>query len=336
MRYRFLGRSGLRVSELSLGTGNFGTGWGHGAQKAEAKAMYDIYREVGGNFIDTASNYQAGQAEEYLSDFISSDREDVVLSTKYTAGTSASSGLQVTGNSRKAMVQSLEQSLRRLGTDRVDVFWAHVADGSTPVEEVLRAFDDLTRAGKILYAGLCNFPAWRVAAGATLAQQRGWTPPVAIQVEYSLVERSADRELVPMAEAFGLGVLGFTPLGGGLLTGKYRRGETGRAQSSISRFLHKEDDPAKAKVLDAVESIAGDLGTTADQVAIRWSMSKGVIPIVGPRSVDQLTSNLAAGELDIPARQLDWLDELSAPQLGYPYGLWPEDEQVEKRRYSQP
>ncbi|MGM1059053.1 aldo/keto reductase [Saccharothrix sp. Mg75] len=336
MRYRFLGRSGLRVSELSLGTGNFGMGWGHGAHAPEARAMYDAYREAGGNFIDTASNYQSGDAEEYLSDIISSDREDVVLATKYTMGTSASSGLQMTGNSRKAMVQSLEQSLRRLGTDRVDVFWAHVADTSTPIEEIVRAFDDLTRAGKVLYAGLSSFPAWRVATGVTLAQQRGWAPLVAIQVEYSLVERGADRELVPMADAFGLGVLGFSPLGGGLLTGKYRRGATGRAQSSISRFLHREDDPAKASVLDAVESVARDLDTTPEQVAIRWSMSKGVIPVIGPRSVDQLTSNLAAAELDVPKRQLERLDEVSAPRLGYPHGLWPEHERVEKSRFTQP
>ncbi|ANZ37924.1 oxidoreductase [Lentzea guizhouensis] len=336
MRYRFLGRSGLRVSELLLGTGNFGTGWGHGADAPESKAMYDTYREAGGNFIDTASNYQAGDAENYLADIISADREDIVLSTKYTMGSTAASGLQLTGNSRKAMVQSLEQSLRRLRTDRVDVFWAHVSDESTPIEEILRAFDDLTSAGKILYAGLCNFPAWRVATGVTVARQQGWAPPVAIQSEYSLVERSADRELLPMAAAFGLGVLGFTPLGGGLLTGKYRRGETGRAQSSISQFLHGEDDPGKAKVLDAVESVAGDLGTTPDQVAIRWSMWKGLIPIIGPRNVAQLTSNLAAAELEVPARQLEWLDEVSAPQLGHPHGLWSAFERAEKNQFAQP
>jgi aryl-alcohol dehydrogenase-like predicted oxidoreductase len=336
MRYRFLGRSGLRVSELSLGTGNFGMGWGHGAHAPEARAMYDTYREAGGNFIDTASNYQAGEAEEYLSDIISADREDIVLATKYTMGSSASSGLHMTGNSRKAMVQSLEQSLRRLGTDRVDVLWAHVADTSTPIEEMLRAFDDLTRAGKILYAGLSSFPAWRVATGVTMARQQGWAPLVAIQVEYSLVERSADRELLPMAEAFGLGVLGFSPLGGGLLTGKYRRGATGRAQSSISQFLHKEDDPATANILDAVESVARDLDTTPERVAVKWSMSKGVIPIIGPRSVDQLTSNLAAVDLDIPTRRLDRLDEVSAPQLGYPHGMWREHERVDKNRSPQP
>ncbi|WP_305786947.1 aldo/keto reductase [Symbioplanes lichenis] len=331
MRYRFLGRSGLRVSELSLGTGNFGLGWGHGADAAESKAMYDTYREAGGNFIDTASNYQAGDAEQYLADIIASDREDIVLSTKYTMGSDAASGLQFTGNGRKAMVQSLELSLRRLRTDRVDVFWAHVADESTPVEEILRTFDDLTAAGKILYAGLCNFPAWRVATAVTLAEQRGWAAPVAIQSEYSLVERSADRELLPMADAFGLGVLGFTPLGGGLLTGKYRRGETGRAQSSISQFLHREEDAGKAKILDAAESVARDLGTTPDRVAVKWSMAKGVIPIIGPRSVDQLMSTLAAGALNIPADQLERLDEASALRLGYPHGLWAPFERAERR-----
>jgi aryl-alcohol dehydrogenase-like predicted oxidoreductase len=336
MRYRFFGKSGLRVSELSLGTGNFGTGWGHGANAPEARAMYDTYREAGGNFIDTASNYQSGEAEEYLSDMISADREDIVLATKYTMGSSANSGLQFTGNSRKAMIQSLEQSLRRLGTDRVDVLWAHVADESTPIEEILRAFDDLTRAGKIMYAGLSSFPAWRVATGATLAQQQGWAPLVAIQTEYSLVERSADRELIPMAEAFGMGVLGFSPLGGGLLTGKYRQGATGRAQSSISRFLHTEDDPDKANILDAVEVVARDLDTTPERVAIKWSMWKGVIPIIGPRNIDQLTSNLAASELDISPRQLEWLDEVSAPQLGYPHELWSEHERVETSRFVQP
>ena len=336
MRYRFFGKSGLRVSELSLGTGNFGTGWGHGANAPEARAMYDSYREAGGNFIDTASNYQSGEAEEYLSDMISADREDIVLATKYTMGSSANSGLQFTGNSRKAMIQSLEQSLRRLGTDRVDVLWAHVADESTPSEEILRAFDDLTRAGKIMYAGLSSFPAWRVATGATIAQQQGWAPLVAIQTEYSLVERSADRELIPMAGAFGMGVLGFSPLGGGLLTGKYRQGATGRAQSSISRFLHTEDDPDKANILDAVEAVARDLDTTPERVAIKWSMWKGVIPIIGPRNIDQLTSNLAASELDVSPRQLEWLDEVSAPQLGYPHELWSEHERVETNRFVQP
>ncbi|MEU6128520.1 aldo/keto reductase [Saccharopolyspora sp. NPDC047091] len=321
MRYRFLGRSGLRVSALALGTGNFGGGWGHGATVAAARDMYDRYRAAGGNFIDTATNYQFGDAEEYLSDMIATDREDVVLATKYSMGTTIDSGLQMTGNGRKSMVQSLEASLRRLKTDRVDLLWAHASDGATPIEEIMRAFDDLVRSGKVLHVGLCSFPAWRAAAGATIAALRGWSPLVAIQVEYSLVERAAERDLLPMADAFGMGVLGYSPLGGGVLTGKYRRGESGRAQSSISRFLHRESDGNKAEVLDVVEAVAEESATTPEEVAIGWSMAKGVIPIIGPRTADQLRTNLAAAELRLNPEQVARLDAVSAFPLGYPQEL---------------
>ena len=321
MRYRYLGRSGLRVSSICFGTGNFGAGWGHGATTAESRAMYDQYRGAGGNFIDTSSNYQFGDAEEYLADMIASDRNEIILATKYTTGTTLDSGLQMTGNGRKAMVQSLEASLQRLNTDRVDILWAHAPDNATPIEEIMRAFDDLIRSGKVLYAGLSNFPAWRVATGATIAQLRGWSPLVAIQSEYSLVERAAERDLLPMAEGFGLGVLGYTPLGGGLLTGKYRRGESGRAQSSISQFLHREEDGDKAAILDAVEAIAEEAGVTAGEVAIAWSMSKGVIPIVGPRSTEQLAGNLAATDLQLSPEQIGTLDNVSAIRLGFPHHL---------------
>lgn len=321
MRYKYLGRSGLRVSNLSLGTGNFGTGWGHGASRAEAQSMYDQYRAAGGNFIDTSTNYQFGDAEIYLADMVVSDRDDVVLATKYTNGTTLDSSLQMTGNGRKSMVQSVEASLRRLKTDRIDMLWAHASDNSTPMEEMLRAFDDLVRSGKVLYIGLSNFPAWRIAAGAAIAHLRGWTPLVGIQVEYSLVERAAERDLLPMAEAFGMGVLGYSPLGGGLLTGKYRRGESGRAQSSISQFMHNEDDGNKAAILDMVQTIAQEAGVTSGEVAIRWSMAKGVIPIVGPRTIEQLSKNLAAADLALSPEQIERLDTASAIRLGYPHNL---------------
>jgi aryl-alcohol dehydrogenase-like predicted oxidoreductase len=321
VRYRHLGRSGLRVSTLSLGTGNFGNGWGHGASVSDSKTMYDQYRSAGGNFIDTSSNYQFGDAEVYLADMIASDRDEVVLATKYSTGTTMDSGLQMTGNGRKSMVQSLEASLRRLKTDRVDVLWAHAPDSATPIDEIMRAFDDLVRSGKVLYVGLSSFPAWRVAAGATIAAARGWAPLVAIQTEYSLVERAAERDLLPMAEGFGLGVLGYTPLGGGMLTGKYRRGEKGRAQSSINQFLHHEGDGNKAAILDTVETIAGETGSTPDGVAISWSMAKGVIPIIGPRTSEQLRTNLAAAQLHLSPEQIDRLDAASAIRLGYPHDL---------------
>jgi aryl-alcohol dehydrogenase-like predicted oxidoreductase len=320
MRYRFLGRSGLRVSTLSLGTGNFGGGWGHGATVAEARAMYDRYRAAGGNFIDTASNYQFGDAEVYLADMIAADRDDVVLATKYSLGTTIDSGLQMTGNGRKSMVQSLEASLRRLKTDRVDLLWAHAADNTTPIEEIMRAFDDLVRSGKVLHAGLSTFPAWRVATAATIAAMRGWAPLVAIQAEYSLLERGAEHDLLPMAEAFGLGVLGYSPLGGGLLTGKYRRGGSGRAQSSISQFLHNEDADNK-EILDVVEAVAREASVTPEEVAIGWTMSKGVIPIIGPRTTDQLRTNLAAADLCLSPQQIARLDAVSPPSPCYPHKL---------------
>jgi aryl-alcohol dehydrogenase-like predicted oxidoreductase len=319
MRYRYLGRSGLRVSNLSLGTGNFGIAWGHGATPAEAQAMYDQYRGAGGNFIDTSTNYQFGEAEVYLADMIASDRDDVVVATKYTNGTTLDSSLQMTGNGRKSMVQSVEASLRRLKTDRIDMLWAHASDNSTPMEEMLRAFDDLVRSGTVLYVGLSNFEAWRIAAGAVVANLRGWAPLAAIQVEYSLVERAAERDLLPMAEAFGMGVLGYSPLGGGMLTGKYRRGESGRAQSSISQFMHKEDDDNKGTILDAVQTIADETDVTPGEVAIRWSMAKGVIPIVGPRTTEQLGMNLAAADLELSPEQIKRLDAASAIRLGYPH-----------------
>jgi aryl-alcohol dehydrogenase-like predicted oxidoreductase len=212
MRYKIFGRqTGLRVSELALGAGNFGTRWGHGAERADAKQLFDAYVEAGGNFIDTADNYQFGESEEIVGDFIAADRDHFVLATKYTLGTNDAHGVSRTGNSRKNMVRSVEGSLKRLKTDRIDLYWAHFADGMTPMEEIVRAFDDLVRAGKIHYAGLSNFPAWRVARADLLAELRGWAPIAGIQVEYSLAERTADRELLPMAEALGLGVALWSP-----------------------------------------------------------------------------------------------------------------------------
>jgi aryl-alcohol dehydrogenase-like predicted oxidoreductase len=189
MRYRLFGRhTGLRVSELVLGAGNFGTRWGHGAEPEEARRIFDAYADAGGNFIDTANGYQFGQSEEILGDLLSGRREDFVLATKFTARTDLNSGILVTGNSRRAMVSSVEASLKRLKTDRIDLYWVHMSDGVTPVEEIVRGFDDLVRAGKILYGGLSDFPAWRVARAATIAELRGAAPIAGMQVEHSLVE----------------------------------------------------------------------------------------------------------------------------------------------------
>lgn len=225
MKYLHFGRrTGLRVSELALGTGNFGTGWGYGSERDEAKDVFDGYVAAGGNFIDTANAYQVGQSELLVGDFIAADRDHFVLATKYTMGLSPADGVTRTGNNRKNLVRSVEDSLKRLNTDHIDLLWAHMADGATPLDEILRGFDDLVRAGKIHYAGLSNFPAWMVARADLMAELRGWSPIAGIQVEYSLAERNADREFLPMAEALGLGAVFWSPLGGGLLTGKYRDG----------------------------------------------------------------------------------------------------------------
>ena len=321
MRYKLFGKgTGLRVSELVLGCGLFGTKWGYGAEPEEARRMFDLYVEAGGNFIDTADGYQLGQSEELLGQFLPGHRDDIVLATKFTMGADANGGLLRVGNSRKAMMRSVEASLRRLGTDRIDLLWAHMTDGITSSEELMRGLDDLVRSGKVLYVGLSDFPAWRVARAATIAELRGWAPLVGLQIEYSLVERTPDRELLPMAKAMGLGTVGWSPLGGGLLTGKYRRGEDGRA-TSFARLIHTESSSLKTASVDALLAVADEAGVSAAVAALAWVNARGVIPILGPRTADQLRDTLAAADFDLSPDQLARLDAASAVELGFPHDL---------------
>jgi aryl-alcohol dehydrogenase-like predicted oxidoreductase len=320
MRYRVFGNTGLRVSTLALGTGNFGKGWGYGSDREDAAQIYARYRDAGGNFIDTADQYQFGQSEEMVGEFIAGDRDALVLATKFSLGARADAGLQETGNSRKTMIQSVEGSLRRLKTDRIDLLWVHMPDGHTPVEEIARGLDALVRAGKIVYAGLSDFPAWRVATAATLAELRGWAPISAVQLEYSLVERTVERELLPMARAFGLGTVGWSPLGGGLLTGKYRKGETGRAQG-LGVVIHGESDARKTATVDAVLAVAEETGLPPGQIAIAWVLGRGVLPIIGPRTPEQLADNLAATAVTLSASQRARLEEASAIPPGFPHDI---------------
>jgi aryl-alcohol dehydrogenase-like predicted oxidoreductase len=320
VRYRIFGKTGLRVSSLALGTGVFGTGWGYGSERDEARSVFDAYRAAGGNFVDTADSYQFGQSETLLGEFIAADRDDIVLATKFSLGDGPASGLQRTGNSRKAMIQSVEASLKRLNTDRIDLLWVHMPDAVTPVDEIVRGLDDLARSGKILYAGLSDFPAWRVATAATLAELRGSTPISALQVEYSLVERTAERELLPMAAAFNLGTVVWSPLGGGLLTGKYRKGETGRAQG-LGAVIHGESDARKTATVDAVLALAEETGHSAGQVAIGWVLAKGALPIIGPRTPEQFKDNIAALDVKLTEEQIARLDEVSAVPLGFPHDV---------------
>jgi aryl-alcohol dehydrogenase-like predicted oxidoreductase len=328
MRYKVFGkRTGLRVSELALGAGNFGTGWGHGAEPDEARRVFDGYVEAGGNFIDTADGYQFGQSESLLGDFIAGNRDELVLTTKFSGGAAKSPTLAKTGNSRKNMAYSVEQSLKRLKTDRIDLYWVHHSDNVTPMEEIVRGLEDLVRSGKILYAGISNFPAWRISRAALLAELRGWAPIVAVQVEYSLVERTPDREILPMAHALGLGLALWSPLAGGLLTGKYRSGEQGRLQAfgAQSPIVHAEESARESAVLNEVLAIAEETATSATQISIAWLLHKArqfatvMVPIIGPRNRRQLAENLRALSVTLTPEQFARLEKISEVSLGVPH-----------------
>jgi aryl-alcohol dehydrogenase-like predicted oxidoreductase len=311
-----------------LGTGNFGTGWGHGADPDVAEAVFNAYAEAGGNFIDTADIYQFGQSEELLGTQLQGRREDFVLATKFTNGASPNANRLVTGNSRKAMVASVEASLKRLKTDRIDIYWVHYPDGVTPTEEIVRGFEDLARAGKILYAGLSNFAAWRLARAVTLAELSNVLPIVAAQFEHSLVRREPEADLFPASHALGLGIVTWSPLGGGMLTGKYRHGEKGRAEGFGGRVFQPENSVQRTQILDTVLSIAGELGVSASQVAIAWAGTHGSVPIIGPRSLQQLGDNLGALRVEMSAEQLNRLDSVSSLVPSAPARspiLWGED-----------
>jgi aryl-alcohol dehydrogenase-like predicted oxidoreductase len=325
LRYKLFGsHTGLRVSELVLGTANFGTAWGgHGADPDEARRIFDAYAEAGGNFIDTANGYQEGQSEAFLGDLLTGRRDAFVLSTKFAVKTDASSGILVTGNSRQAMVTSVEASLKRLKTDRIDLLWVHVSDGMTPLSEIVRGFDDLARAGKILYAGLSNFPAWRVARATTIAELRGAVPIAGIQVEQSLVQRATEQELIPAAQALGLGVVAFSPLGGGVLTGKYRTGKATdrRDEAWAGAGFQPENSRQRTAIIDTLMEVAGEAGVTPGEIAIAWVAAKGSLPIIGPRTLAQLEANLAAASLALSSEQVARLDEVSRLPLVYPYSV---------------
>ncbi|MFD0441327.1 aldo/keto reductase [Streptomyces chartreusis] len=325
MRYTTFGRTtGLRVSEYALGTGNFGTGGGAGADPDESRRMFDRFAEAGGNFLDTANNYQFGESEELLGKFLTTDRDHFVLATKFTQGATPQPGISRTGNSRKNMIASLEASLKRLGTDYVDLYWVHFPDDLTPMEEILRGLDDLVRSGKILHAALSNFPAWRVSRAATLADLKNWAPVTGIQIEYSLVERSADRELLPMAESLGLGAALWSPLGGGLLTGKYRGSAEGRL-SDLKTLVHTESTDQKTAIVDRVLAIAEETGATPAQVSVAWLRERAAraatsfVPIIGPRNLTQLNDYLGALEVGLTPEQYAHLSEVSEVQLGVPH-----------------
>lgn len=324
LNYRLLGNSGLRVSELSLGTMTFGEEWGWGSPKEESHKIYDAYREAGGNFIDTANLYTQGTSETFVGEFMRGHREQMVVATKYSNATPGTDP-NIAGNHRKNMMQSVEASLKRLGTDYIDLYWLHIWDGLTPVDEVMRAFDDLVTQGKVLYAGVSDAPAWWVAQANTLAELRGWSKFAGLQIEYSLLERTVERELIPMAKAFHLSVVAWSPLKGGVLSGKYRKsgGEDGRYSSDQMRaFLPARE--RQERVIAALETISKQTGRPLAQVALAWLRYRdvAVIPIIGARKIAQLEDNLASVTLKLSPEQLSALDQASAIELGFPYDLY--------------
>jgi aryl-alcohol dehydrogenase-like predicted oxidoreductase len=325
MRYRLLGNSGLRVSEAALGTMTFGEDWGWGSAKDESRKVYDAFREAGGNFVDTANLYTNGTSETFLGEFMKDHRQSVVLATKYT-NANPGTDPNAAGNHRKSMVQALEASLKRLKTDYIDLYWVHIWDQITPVEEVMRGLDDLVRQGKVLYVGISDAPAWWIAQANTLAQLRGWSPFVGLQIEYSLIERTVERELVPMAKALNLGLTAWSPLASGVLSGKYHghgSSERGRMSSDMMKTFMPEQQRTD-RVVAAVKAVSDQTGGSMAQVALAWLRSRAVpvIPILGARKLSQLKDNLASFDLTLSADHLKTLDEASRIDLGFPYDFY--------------
>src|SRR6202165_1229240 len=335
VKYRLLGKIGLRVSEASLGTMTFGDEWGWGSPKAEARKVYETYREAGGNFIDTANFYTGGTSEKFVGEFIQGHRESVVLATKYS-NAAPGNDPNAAGNQRKSMMQALEASLKRLQTDYIDLYWVHIWDGITPVEEVMRGLDDLVRQGKILYVGISDAPAWWIAQANALAELRGWTRFIGLQIEYSLMERTVERELVPMAKALNLGVLAWSPLAIGVWSGKYHgEGKTdgGRMTNEGMKDLLPKEQRA-APIISAVKSVSEQTGRSMAQVALAWlrHQTVPVIPIIGARKVSQLQDNLASLDLELSAEQLKSLDGASRIEIGFPQSIY-DREMVRAIRY---
>jgi aryl-alcohol dehydrogenase-like predicted oxidoreductase len=325
MRYKLLGKSGLRVSELCLGTMTFGEDWGWGASPEVSRKVYDTFLEAGGNFIDTANVYTNGTSERLLGEFMHGQRERIVLATKYTNAVPGTDP-NAAGNQRKSMVQALEASLKRLKTDYIDLYWLHIWDQITPIDEVMRAFDDLVRQGKILYVGVSDMPAWVVAKANTLADLRGWTPFVGLQIEYSLIERTPEGELLPMATEMGLGVTAWSPLAGGMLTGKQL--EAGGAKDSrqndagIKQFM--ASDARKEAIAHEVVAVARECGHLPAQVALAWLRQRAtpVIPIIGARKLAQVKDNLACVDIRLEPALVQRLDTVSRIEMGFPHDFF--------------
>jgi aryl-alcohol dehydrogenase-like predicted oxidoreductase len=315
MRYKLLGRSGLRVSEFCLGAMTFGTEWHIGADRETSKAVFDAYADAGGNFIDTANIYSCGTSERLVGEFTAADRDHFVIATKYTIS-DREGDPSFSGNHRKNLMRSVRDSLARLKTDHIDLFWVHCWDSTTPVEEVMRGLDDLVSRGLVHHVGISDTPAWVVAQANTIADFRGWSPFVAVQGEYSLLKRDAERDLLPMARSLGLAFTPWGALGGGVLTGKYLRGETGRVDPA-----HERLGPRANAIAAETVAIAAELAVPPGHVALAWTRQRGqqIIPLIGSRRPEQITEALGAATLVLGPAHLEQLDQVSAIAPGFPH-----------------
>lgn len=323
--YVTLGRSGLRVSPFCLGAMTFGEDWGWGSSVGESEAIIASFLERGGNFIDTANGYTRGHSEKIIGDFIAHDRarrDRIVIATKFFTNlyTGDPNG---GGTSRKTIVASCEQSLRRLQTDYIDLYWMHAWDKNTPIDETMRALDDLVRAGKVRYIGVSDTPAWKVVQAQMLADWKAWTPFIALQIEYSLIERTVEGDLMPMAREFGLGVTPWSPLRGGALSGKYTRENAATQKADrgerVTAFLTERT----YGIIDELMRIATELGVTPAAVAIAWVQQRPGVSstIIGARTMKQLDDNLAALDVPLTAAHTSALDKASEPTLGFPHAF---------------
>ena len=324
MRYRLLGRSGLRVSELCLGTMTFGEEWQFGASIEQSRAIFDRFCAAGGTFVDTANVYTCGTSEKLVGELIASDRDHFVVSTKFSL-TTRPDDQNGGGNHRKSMVQAVERSLRQLGTGYIDIYWLHAWDATTPLDEVMRGLDDLARSGKALYIGVSDTPAWVVSQANTVAELRGWSSFIGLQTEYNLIERTAERELLPMARAFELGVLAWAPLAGGVLTGKYTlAGDEVRFEDSLrgGRLNGDRLTLQSMQVAATVMAIATESGRAPAQVALNWlrqHSAAAIIPIISARTVTQIEQNLGCLGFTLDNDQMGRLDAVSEVTLGFPH-----------------
>jgi aryl-alcohol dehydrogenase-like predicted oxidoreductase len=314
MRYKLLGNCGLRLAELCLGTMTFGEDWGWGASKEESRRIFEAYALAGGNFIDTSNNYTNGTSEKYLGEFIASDRDHFIIATKYSL-TTRKDDPNAGGNHRKNMLRAVEGSLKRLNTDYIDLYYLHMWDSTTPVEEVMRGMEELVRSGKVLYAGISDTPAWVVAQANTLASLRGWAPFVGLQIPYSLADRAPERELLPMARALGLAVLAWGVLEAGELTGKYN-------QPTEEPKRNRRASEKNLSLAEVVGQVAAERGRSPAQVAINWVRQQQnkslIIPVVGARSLKHIQDNLACVEFELAPEELDRLSAASPIDLGFP------------------